>query len=112
MQFRKGRSGNPTKGRPKGSKSARSLLDEALSAPVTISEGGRTRVVQQRMAMFKGLVARAIKGDTRAAALVVRLMDHFDLATAPSNHQPVTRIIRTIVRPGDGSACRKGRQRQ
>ena len=99
-RFRKGRSGNP-KGRPRGSKSARSLLDQALSAPVTISEGGRTRVIEQRTALFKSLVAKAIKGDARAAALVVRLMDQFDLGVPPSDHQPVTRIIRTIVRPGD-----------
>lgn len=50
------------------------------------------------MAMFKSLVARAIKGDTRAAALVVRLMDQFDLDKTPG-HQPVTLIKRIIVDP-------------
>jgi hypothetical protein len=96
-RFKKGRSGNPA-GRPKGSATAKSLLDKALSAPVTISEGGVNRTVEQRMALFKSLVARAIKGDTRAAALVVRLMDQFDLGKAP-DHQPVTLIKRIIVDP-------------
>jgi len=96
-RFKKGRSGNPA-GRPKGSATVKSLLDKALSAPVTISEGGINRTVEQRMALFKSLVARAIKGDTRAAALVVRLMDQFDLGKAP-DHQPVTLIKRIIVDP-------------
>lgn len=96
-RFRKGRSGNP-RGRPKGAKSAKSLLDQALSAPVTISEGGRTRVVEQRTALFKSLVAKAIKGDARAAALVVRLMDQFGAGTRDASHVPITTIRRVIVR--------------
>jgi hypothetical protein len=51
-RFRPGRSGNP-KGRPKGSRSAKALLDQALSAPVTIMEGGAIRVVEQRAALFR-----------------------------------------------------------
>jgi hypothetical protein len=98
-QFRKGRSGNP-RGRPKGSKSAQSLLEQALAAPVAISEGGTTRIIEQRMALFKSLVARAIKGDARAAALVVRLMEQFG-RSSPPDHQPITVIERRIVRPGD-----------
>ncbi|QDY99434.1 hypothetical protein FQ775_03055 [Nitratireductor mangrovi] len=99
-RFTKGRSGNP-KGRPKGSKSAKSLLEQALSAPVTINEGGATRVIEQRMALFKSLVARAIKGDARAAALVVKLMEQFDRNAPDEKHEPITVIERRIVRPGD-----------
>jgi hypothetical protein len=99
-RFRKGRSGNP-RGRPKGSKSAQSLLEQALAAPVTVSEGGTTRVIEQRMALFKSLVARAIKGDARAAALVVKLMEQFERHALPREHIPITVIERRIVRPGD-----------
>lgn len=99
-RFRKGQSGNP-KGRPKCSRSASSLLEQALSAPVSINEGGTARVIEQRMALFKSLVARAIKGDARAAALVVKLMERFERSTPPDQHQPVTLIERRIVRPGD-----------
>ena len=99
-RFRKGRSGNPG-GRPKGSKSAKSLLEQALAAPVSINEGGKSRVIEQRLALFKSLVARAIKGDARAAALVVKLMEQFEINTPRSTHVPVTRIERIIVRPGD-----------
>jgi hypothetical protein len=102
-RFRKGRSGNP-KGRPKASKTARSLLDQALSAPITITEAGRTKVVEQRAALFKSLLAKAIRGDARAAALVVRLMEQFDL-TAPRQDQGPLHIIRTIVRPSEPGAA-------
>src|SRR5438105_2353477 len=42
---------------------------------VTITEGGITRRIQQREALFKSLVAKAVKGDARSAALVVKLME-------------------------------------
>jgi hypothetical protein len=76
------------------------LLEQALAAPVAISEGGTTRIIEQRMALFKSLVARAIKGDARAAALVVRLMEQFG-RSSPPDHQSITVIERRILRPGD-----------
>ncbi len=97
-RFQKGRSGNP-KGRPKGSRSAKSLLEQALAAPITISEGGTTKVVEQRMALFKAMVARAIKGDARSAALVVRLMEQLQLTERSKAHEPISLIRRTIVDP-------------
>ena len=67
-RFRKGKSGNP-KGRPKGSRSINALLERALDAPVTITEAGRTITIEQRAALFKALVARAITGDRRGARI-------------------------------------------
>ena len=93
-RFRKGSSGNP-RGRPKGSKSAKALLELALSAPVTITEGGMPKVIEQRTALFKALVAKAIKGDTRSAALVIKLMDQFGMSVPA--HVPITTIVRQIV---------------
>ena len=97
-RFLKGQSGNP-RGRPKGSKSASALLEQALSAPVSINEGGTTRVIEQRMALFKSLVARAIKGDARAAALVIKLMEQFERVTPAS--PPITRIELVALQPED-----------
>ena len=45
-QFRKGQSGNP-KGRPKGARGVKSLLDDALSKEITVSEGARRRGLQK-----------------------------------------------------------------
>ncbi|MGE0501673.1 MAG: DUF5681 domain-containing protein [Rhizobiaceae bacterium] len=95
-RFQKGSSGNP-RGRPKGTRTARALLEIALSAPVTIVEGGEQKVIEQRLALFKSLVAKAIKGDPRSIALVVKLMDQFGVNVP--ERQPITRIIRTIVHP-------------
>lgn len=95
-RFQKGKSGNP-KGRPKGSRTINALLERALDAPVTIIDAGRAITIEQRAALFKALVARAIKGDIRSAALVIKLMEQSGLHHEP--HQPVTRIERVIVRP-------------
>ena len=95
-RFRKGSSGNP-RGRPKGSKSAKARLELALSAPVTINEGGTPKVIEQRTALFKALVAKAIKGDTRSAALVIKLMDQFGMSVPA--HDPITTIVRQTVVP-------------
>lgn len=62
---------------------------------MTITEAGRTVTIEQRVALFKALVARAIKGDTRSAALVIKLMEQSGLHQEP--HQPVNRIERVII---------------
>lgn len=99
-RFKAGKSGNP-KGRPKNSKSTRTLLAQALAAPVAINENGRSKVIEERLALFKSLVARAIKGDARAAALVVRLMERFEDHTPIAMQTPVTVIEHRIVMPCD-----------
>lgn len=96
-RFKPGQSGNP-KGRPKGSKSARTLLDRALSTPITITENGRSKTVQHREALFKSLTAKALKGDMRSLALIIKLMDLYKLDTP---HDNVTKIVRVIVGPTD-----------
>jgi hypothetical protein len=73
-RFRKGRSGNP-RGRPKGARGIRTLLDEALGQEITISEGGRTSRISKREALILSLITKAIKGDMRAAAQTLRLIE-------------------------------------
>src|SRR4051812_32545867 len=81
-RFKPGQSGNP-QGRRKGSKAPATLLDESLSALISVTEGGVTRSIERRQALFKSMVAKAIKGDTRAAALVIKLMEQYGM-TKPS----------------------------
>jgi hypothetical protein len=69
-RFRKGHSGNP-KGRPRGSKNASSLLDEALKEQVIVSENGRRRKVTKLEAILTQLVNKAAQGDHRAAQLLL-----------------------------------------
>lgn len=96
-RFKPGQSGNP-KGRPKGSRSARTLLDRALSTPITITENGISRTVQHREALFKSLTAKALKGDMRSFALIIKLMELYKLDTP---HDHVGEIVRVIISPDD-----------
>jgi hypothetical protein len=69
-RFRKGRSGNP-KGRPKGARNFGTALQEALGQTVLVREGGSERRVTRRGAVVLSLLAKALKGDVRAAALLI-----------------------------------------
>lgn len=70
-RFQKGHSGNP-KGRPKGSRNLTKLMDEELNARVTITENGKEQMVQKRRAFVKRLINSALKGDDRAAQLILQ----------------------------------------
>lgn len=72
-QFKPGKSGNP-KGRPKRRKNYTTIVREALSKKVAVSEGGRVREVSYAEAVVMALTAKALKGDVRAAESLLRLM--------------------------------------
>jgi hypothetical protein len=73
-RFKPGQSGNP-KGRPKGSLNLKTDLRNELSETIHIREGERSLKVSKQRAMLKSLVAKALKGDARAANVVLRLVD-------------------------------------
>ncbi|MDU8912248.1 DUF5681 domain-containing protein [Aestuariicoccus sp. MJ-SS9] len=64
-RFKKGQSGNP-KGRPKDRRNFATELEEVLTAPVSITEGGQPKRVSSRQAALMRLRERALKGDIRA----------------------------------------------
>ncbi len=68
-RFIKGQSGNP-KGRPKGAKNMATVLAEELAEMIDITEGGVKKRVSKLQAIIKSLVAKAAKGDIKAATLV------------------------------------------
>ena len=71
-QFKKGQSGNP-QGRPKGAKNLTTDLKEELEEKIHITEGGQPLEITKQRAMLKALLAKALKGDSRAAATLITL---------------------------------------
>lgn len=72
-RFKPGQSGNPN-GRPKGSVNLKTDLHSELSERIHIREGERSLKVSKQRAMLKALVAKALKGDARAANVVLTLV--------------------------------------
>ncbi len=72
-RFKPGQSGNPN-GRPKGSVNLKTDLRSELSEKIRIREGERSLKVSKQRAMLKALVAKALKGDARAANVVLTLV--------------------------------------
>jgi hypothetical protein len=72
-RFQPGVSGNPN-GRRKGSVNLKTDLRSELSEHIHIREGERSLKVSKQRAMLKAMVAKALKGDARAATVVLMLV--------------------------------------
>ena len=72
-RFQKGRSGNP-EGRPKDSRNLKTELAEELQEQIIVKEGGARQTVTKQRAMVKSLTAKALKGDARAANILINLV--------------------------------------
>ena len=71
-QFKKGTSGNP-RGRPKHTKNMKTIIREALTSPVTVREGERTRRVPKIEGIVLRQVEAALKGDEKAAITALKM---------------------------------------
>lgn len=72
-RFRKGQSGNP-RGRAKGTRNLKTDLLEELAERILVKEGGEALKISKQRAMVKSLAAQALKGDMRAATLVLNMV--------------------------------------
>ena len=72
-QFKPGQSGNP-KGRPKGLQNLSTDLQEELEQKILITEANKSQEVTKQRAMIKTLFAKALKGETRAANVLIGLI--------------------------------------
>ena len=96
-RFKPGQSGNP-KGRPKGTANLRTDLREELSETIRVREGERDLRVSKQRAMLKALVAKALKGDARAANVVLGLVSKlFDLESDTAASPPLTRDDEAVL---------------
>lgn len=94
-RFRPGQTGNP-KGRPKGSKNLKTLVEQELRQMVAIRENGSRSTVTKRKAIAKQLVKKAAEGQDRAIITLLKMDDELEAAAtaaaaapgaAPSNDQ-------------------------
>lgn len=71
-RFKKGQSGNP-KGRRKGVRNLKTELEEELAEKITLRENDRSVKISKQRAILKVMVAKAMKGDTRAGLAVLAI---------------------------------------
>lgn len=72
-RFRPGQSGNP-RGRVKGSKNARTLLEQELSKTIPVRENGRARKRTKLEVIVTQHVNRAVSGDAKAIESIYRML--------------------------------------
>src|ERR1700720_1800169 len=98
-QFRKGEPSRNPKGRPRGAKPAPDLV-AALLQPVTIRMQGKERKVCFPEAMIQVAQDKALKGDQRAAQMLINLMRELDILKPQEAFEPRIFTL-NIGRPGD-----------
>ncbi len=71
-------------GRPKGSKNARTIWQEANAEKVTVKVNGKTTQVAKGPLKYKQLVGKAASGDLKAIGMAISLDDKYaPVETAP-----------------------------
>lgn len=95
-QFRKGQSGNP-KGRPKGARNLKAELMEELQEKITIREDGTPKRLSKLRVLIKTLFGDAIKGNARAAQILLDQMRVLDTETTPDTETDLSAMDRVIL---------------
>ena len=70
-----------------GAQNLSTLLREALNEPVVVTEDGGRRKITKRQAFIKQLVNQALKGDLRAARLLLDNLKEIDSRTEPETSE-------------------------
>ena len=69
---------------------------EALNERILVTEAGIQRRITKGEALWKSLVAHALKGDIRSTAFLLKIIDQYDL---PSDSNTEGRITIEFVEP-------------
>lgn len=96
-RFKPGQSGN-SKGRPKGTRNLSSDLKDELGERIRIREGDQEKSISKQRALVKALVAKALKGDTRAATVLITMVDRYITPEiAATDTRPLSRTEEQIL---------------
>jgi hypothetical protein len=96
-QFKPGQSGNKT-GRSKRAHAFKTLVLEELDERIAVREGTREKTITKQRALIKAMVAKAIKGDMRAASLLLTMVIPLqDAAAAQIAAVEFTKDDKTLV---------------
>jgi hypothetical protein len=98
-QFKRGQSGNP-KGRQKGQRNVRTVVDDALNQRIKIREGDRSRSVTKLDAVIITMVNAALKGDAKAQASLITMMRSLGMTGEPpaaTNQEPFTADDEAVI---------------
>ncbi len=87
-RFVNGQSGNP-RGRPRGAKNMKTLLNKALNEFVTVTESGGRRKVSKREAIATQLVNRSAKADFKAIQILLGMLRDIEGDTDPHLSDPI-----------------------
>jgi hypothetical protein len=71
-QWKPGQSGNP-KGKVKGTKSLKTVLEKEATGRVVVKEGGKTRTLTKLEAVVMSLSNKALHGDVKAITQLIAL---------------------------------------
>jgi hypothetical protein len=81
-RFQPGQSGNP-KGRRKGQRNVRTVVDGELSQRIKVREGNRTRSLTKLDGFVVTLVNAALKGDAKAWTSLINLLRSLGMTGEP-----------------------------
>lgn len=77
-RFKPGQSGNP-RGRRRGARHVKTILEEALTAPVAVSNGGQKKMMRLIDAIASQLTRKGASGDTAALRLLFDLASRYNV---------------------------------
>lgn len=97
-QYKPGQTGNP-KGRPKGAKNTKTIVDELLSKKLEIKMDGKTKKISAREAALLAVLQKALKGDSRAFKQILDLdpRNNSEIETGNPQEQPLNDFEQDII---------------
>jgi len=92
-RFKHGNKANP-KGRGKGSKNRKVVIQDVMFEPVTVREGDRTKQMSALEAVLKKTLSKALAGDNKAALTIIGIAQKEGILT-PAQERTVDDLSET-----------------